>query len=142
MDGTTINVGEALAARSHTTDEVQLFLYNAALWNPHRIHYDHRYATGVEGHPELVIDGPLQGDWLCQMALEWAEQRGELTGFSYRNQRAAYLGETLVAGGTVSAVDGDTVTLSLHLTNSRGEVTTPATATVHLTPPGHPNHRQ
>lgn len=132
MTTTDIKAGQTLPARSHCADEVQLFLYNAALWNPHRIHYDRRYAIEEEGHPELVVDGPLQGDWLCQLALEWAEERGDLIGFSYRNQRAAYQGETLVASGEISAVNGDTVTLSLRLTNHRAEVTTPATATVQL----------
>lgn len=132
MSETDIQPGDALPERVHKADEVQLFLYNAALWNPHRIHYDRRYAIEEEGHPELVIDGPLQGDWLCQLALEWAEGRGELIAFGYRNQRAAYLGETLTAAGTVTAMDGDRVTLDLQLSNDEGLVTTPATATLRL----------
>ena len=127
-----VQVGDALPERVHKADEVQLFLYNAALWNPHRIHYDRRYAIEQEGHPDLVIDGPLQGDWLCQLALEWVEGRGELIAFGYRNQLAAYLGETLTATGTVAAVDGDRVTLNLQLSNDAGRVTTPATATLRL----------
>ena len=56
--------GDALPERSHCPDNVQLMLYNAALWNAHRIHFDEPYAKDVEGYPGLVIAGPLIGDWI------------------------------------------------------------------------------
>jgi 3-methylfumaryl-CoA hydratase len=37
-----------------------LFRYSALTFNAHRIHYDHRYATSVEGYSGLVVHGPLQ----------------------------------------------------------------------------------
>jgi len=40
-------------------DPVLLFRYSAATFNGHRIHYDHPYATRVEGYPGLVVHGPL-----------------------------------------------------------------------------------
>ena len=57
----TLTVGTELPSRSHTASNVSLFLYNAAIWNPHRIHYDENYTREVEKHPGIVIDGPLQG---------------------------------------------------------------------------------
>ena len=36
-----------------------LFRYSALTFNAHRIHYDEPYATGVEGYPDLVVQGPL-----------------------------------------------------------------------------------
>ena len=54
-----VSVGDALPERVHTPDNVQLMLYNAALWNGHRIHFDEPYAKEVEGYPGLVIAGPL-----------------------------------------------------------------------------------
>ena len=61
-DINNIKIGDTLPERQHTASNVSLFVYNAAVWNPHRIHYDERYTTEVEGHPGVVIDGPLQGD--------------------------------------------------------------------------------
>jgi len=29
------------------------------MFNSHRIHYDHPYATGEEGYPSLLVQGPL-----------------------------------------------------------------------------------
>ena len=62
-----VAVGDALPEQFHTPDNVQLMLYNAALWNGHRIHFDEPYAKEVEGYPGLVIAGPLLGDWLNQV---------------------------------------------------------------------------
>jgi len=127
-----LRVGLELPTRAHTATNVSLFMYNAAVWNPHRIHYDAAYTTEVEKYPAIVIDGPLQGDWLSQCVLNWLGDAGDLTRFAYSNRRAAYLGETLVTGGTISALDASarTAELELRVTNERGDVTTPGSATV------------
>jgi 3-methylfumaryl-CoA hydratase len=44
---------------SHMADAVLLFRYSALTFNGHRIHYDRRYVTEVEGYPGLVVHGPL-----------------------------------------------------------------------------------
>ena len=46
-------------SRTLTPDDTLLFRYSALTFNAHRIHYDRRYATGVEGYPGLVVHGPL-----------------------------------------------------------------------------------
>ena len=40
-------------------DPVLLFRYSALTFNSHRIHYDRKYATEIEGYPGLVVHGPL-----------------------------------------------------------------------------------
>jgi 3-methylfumaryl-CoA hydratase len=45
--------------REIAPDDVLLFRYSALTFNGHRIHYDRRYVTGVEGYPGLVVHGPL-----------------------------------------------------------------------------------
>ena len=127
-----LTVGEALPERSYTATNVSLFLYNAAIWNPHRIHYDEPYTTDVEKHPGVVIDGPLQGDWLNQVVVNWMGDSAALTNFNYSNRRASYLGETLTSGGAISAIDKDagTVDLELFIKNENGDVITPGRAQV------------
>ena len=126
--------GEELPPQNHSPDNVQLFFYNAALWNAHRIHYDLPYATDVEGYPGLVIAGPLMGDWLGQCVEAWLGDGGSLVNLEYSNRGAAYIGETLTAGGTVEAVDAakGEVTLALHIRNEAGDVITPGRALVRL----------
>jgi 3-methylfumaryl-CoA hydratase len=46
-------------------DDVLLFRYSALTFNGHRIHYDRRYVTGVEGYPGLIVHGPLMATLLA-----------------------------------------------------------------------------
>jgi len=46
-------------ARKIVPDDVLLFRYSALTFNGHRIHYDRRYVTEVEGYPGLIVHGPL-----------------------------------------------------------------------------------
>jgi len=102
------NPEDLLPERQHNCDNVQLFFYNAALWNAHRIHYDLPYATEVEGYPGLVVAGPLMGDWLTQTVLEWLDGEGELISFEYSNRVAAYTGDELKSGGKVLSSNPET----------------------------------
>ena len=45
--------------RDCVPDDVLLFRYSALTFNGHRIHYDRRYVTEVEGYPGLIVHGPL-----------------------------------------------------------------------------------
>lgn len=128
----SIKPGDLLPEREFKPDNVQLFLYNAALWNAHRIHYDYPYATEVEGYPGVVIAGPQMGDWLTQCVIEWLGDEGTLAAIEYSNRKAAYIGETLRTGGKLVSVDADTgiAELELYIKNEADEVVTPGTATV------------
>ena len=128
----TVTVGEALPELTHCPDNVQLFFYNAALWNAHRIHYDLPYAQDVEGYDGLVIAGPMMGDWLSQCVMGWMGSDGVLKSLEYSNRQAAYIGETLTTKGSVTAWDPAQGLASVDVTvlNEAGDVITPGTATV------------
>jgi hydroxyacyl-ACP dehydratase HTD2-like protein with hotdog domain len=128
----TIRVGDILPAREYHVDNVQLFLYNAVLWNAHRIHFDYPYATEVEGYPGLVIAGPQMGEWLGQCVVEWLGDDGVLESIEYRNRQAAYVGEALQVGGSVAEIDAGqgTVVLEVFVRNQRGEAILPGKAVV------------
>ena len=49
----------ALWQREIVPDDVLLFRYSALTFNGHRIHYDRKYVTEVEGYPGLIVHGPL-----------------------------------------------------------------------------------
>lgn len=126
-----LKVGDVLPGRQYHPDIVQLFLYNAVLWNAHRIHYDEAYAA-VEGYSGLVIAGPLQGEWLAQCVVEWLGTDGRLASIEYSNRKASIIGETLHSGATIKALDATRreATLEVFIRNEAGEVVTPGTATV------------
>lgn len=130
----SVQIGDALPERALTPDNVQLFLYNAALWNAHRIHFDEPYTRNVEGYPGLVLAGPMLGDWLNQCVEEWLGDSGRLLSIEYSNRAATYIGETLTSGGTVTAVDqaSGEVRVEVFVKNAAGEVVTPGVATALL----------
>ena len=127
-----LKVGDSLPERSHCPGNAYLFLYNAAIWNAHRIHYDLKYVTESEGYPGIVIDGPLQGDWLSQVVIEWMADEADMLSIKMTHRAAAYLGETLRAGGTISSIDPAQrdVTVDLHIRNEQEQVITPGQAVV------------
>ena len=128
-------VGVSLPERQHTPDNVQLMLYNAVLWNGHRIHFDLPYATEVEGYPGLVLAGPMLGDWLHQVVDEWLGDQGMITSVNYSNRGATYVGDTLTAGATITAYDQATgeLTLDVFIKNEQGEVVAPGVIGAKLT---------
>lgn len=127
-----IKSGDLLTERVYKTDNVQLFFYNAVLWNGHRIHYDLPYATDTEGYPGLVNAGPLMGDWLTQCVNEWLGDDGQLVSLKYSNRKASIIGETLRCSGKVLSIDTESrsAELEVHVMNETDEVIIPATAKV------------
>ncbi len=126
-----VTAGDELAAVTRRASRAQLFLYSAATHNPHRIHYDREYAA-VEGHPDVIVHGPLQGAWLSQYVTSWAGPRGRMLTLTWQNRRSALPERDYVFGGRVRGVDGDIVDLELWAADGDGTVIMPGTATVRL----------
>lgn len=67
-----------------------LFRFSAVTFNSHRIHYDQRYATEVEGYPDLVVHGPLLAALLAGAA---ARRHGSAPSrFAFRAVAPAFVG--------------------------------------------------
>jgi 3-methylfumaryl-CoA hydratase len=73
--------------REIVPDEVLLFRYSALTFNGHRIHYDHRYVTEVEGYAGLVVHGPLIATLLLEHLRDRLAEGGQgrrVTHFEFR----------------------------------------------------------
>jgi 3-methylfumaryl-CoA hydratase len=77
--------------REMSADPVLLFRYSALTFNGHRIHYDHPYATQVEGHPERVVHGPLLAQLLADLLRD--ETGRTIRRFDYRAVSPVYCDE-------------------------------------------------
>jgi 3-methylfumaryl-CoA hydratase len=64
-------------------DPILLFRYSALTFNSHRIHYDRRYVTEVEGYPGLVVHGPLLATLLIDL-LRRERPEAVLRSFEFR----------------------------------------------------------
>lgn len=96
--------GEEIPAIVRRPRELDLFLYSAATWNPHRIHWD-REQTRVEGHADLVVHGPLQGNWLVELIENWlGPSRHRIRRLRFRHVRPAYVNRRYTIEGVVEEV--------------------------------------
>jgi 3-methylfumaryl-CoA hydratase len=84
--------------RSVLPDAILLFRYSALTFNPHRIHYDLPYATGVEGYPGLVVHGPLIATLLLDL-LQRQQQPARVRSFTFRAQRPLFSGRPFAVCG-------------------------------------------
>lgn len=128
-----VAVGDELPPMTKNASRAQLFLYSAASFNPHRIHYDRAYAE-LEGHPDVLVHGPLQGSWLSQYLTDWIGPLGRLRTVAWQNRASALPEQDLVFEGRVTAVDASTggVEVEVWERTADGRVLMPATATVVL----------
>lgn len=124
---TQLKIGDELPQRQFQCGNVQQMLYNAALWNGHRIHFDEPYAKDVEGYPGLVVAGPLLGDWLHQCVEEWLGDDGRIFSIDYSNRVATYVGDILISGGVIATTRADSrdVEIDVFIKNAQGDNVAP-----------------
>ena len=72
--------------REIVPDDVFLFRYSALTFNGHRIHYDRRYVTEVEGYAGLVVHGPLIATLLLDL-LRRQRPDADVATFSFKAVR-------------------------------------------------------
>jgi 3-methylfumaryl-CoA hydratase len=83
---------------------VLLFRYSALTFNGHRIHYDLKFTTGVEGYPGLVVHGPLLATLMADLARR-ERPEARVVRFEFRALRPIFdTAPYLVAGAP--AADG------------------------------------
>ena len=75
--------------REIVPDDVLLFRYSALTFNGHRIHYDRRYVTEVEGYPGLIVHGPLIATLLVDLVRRHRPQ-AIVKGFQFKAVRPTF----------------------------------------------------
>ena len=75
--------------REIVPDDVLLFRYSALTFNGHRIHYDRRYVTQVEGYPGLIVHGPLIATLLVDLVRRHRPQ-AFVKGFQFKAVRPTF----------------------------------------------------
>ncbi|MPZ72581.1 MAG: hypothetical protein GEU74_05015 [Nitriliruptorales bacterium] len=134
MTDATLAPGTEVPVQTRTPDALDLFMFSSAAWLLHRIHYDLPFTTEHDGHPGLLIHGPLQGAYLVQSVERWLGRRARLRIVTYRHRAPAYLGDSLDCGGVVERVDGHTADFDLWVRKVDGTVTTTGAATFVVAP--------
>jgi 3-methylfumaryl-CoA hydratase len=95
--------------REIVPDDVLLFRYSALTFNGHRIHYDRKYVTEVEGYPGLIVHGPLIATLLMDQIRREMPNANVAT-FSFKAVRPTFDLNPFRVNGSPRA-DGKTVKL-------------------------------
>ena len=112
--------------RQWVPDDVLLFRYSALTFNGHRIHYDRRYVTEVEGYPGLVVHGPLVATLLLDL-LRHQLPDAVVARYEFRAVRPAFDGNPFFVCGEPRQ-DGKTI--RLWAKDHQGALTMDATAVI------------
>lgn len=99
----------AIWRRELVPDDVLLFRYSALTFNGHRIHYDRRYVTEVEGYPGLIVHGPFIATLLVDLLRREAPS-AEVASFRFKAVRPTFDLHPFRVNGA-PATDGKTVAL-------------------------------
>lgn len=124
--------------RRRTYGTLELFLFSAAGWHPHRIHFDQPYATDVEGHEAVVVHGPLQAVHAVDALLDALDVPVAVGALTYRHRALLTVGQEAVIKARTRSVDEDRSAATFEVWMERaadGEPTTTVTATVEVTTP-------
>ena len=118
--------GQAAWSRTIVPDAVLLFRYSALTFNGHRIHYDRKYVTEVEGYPGLIVHGPLIATLLLDLLRRQLPQ-APVARFEFRAVRPTFDLHPFSVHGRPSP-DGKTV--ELWAQDHEGWLTMQGTATL------------
>ena len=112
-------------SRGIVPDDVLLFRYSALTFNGHRIHYDRRYVTEVEGYPGLIVHGPLIATLLLDL-LRRERPEAAVKTFSFRAVKPLFD----IAPFEVCGRDAGDGSVKLWARSDEGHLAMEATATL------------
>ena len=126
MRRTHANSAGAAWQREIVPDDVLLFRYSALTFNGHRIHYDRKYVTEVEGYPGLIVHGPLIATLLMDLVRRHAPQ-ADIASFRFKAVRPTFDLNPFRVNGSL-ANDGQAI--KLWAQDHEGWLTMDAVATI------------
>jgi 3-methylfumaryl-CoA hydratase len=112
--------------RTVVPDDVLLFRYSALTFNGHRIHYDRKYVTEVEGYPGLIVHGPLIATLLMDLVRRNAPDADVAT-FRFKAVRPTF---DLYPFRVNGQMQEDSMTIKLWAQDHEGWLTMDAVATL------------
>ena len=126
---TSFHVGDEFPRLEHTATALQLFRYSAVTWNPHRIHFDERYAR-EEGHQGIALHSHLRAALALRCVTEGLGPGWCIATVAYRLRKPVYAPADLTYAARVTDVDGDALTVELSEQHPSGSVGFEGTARV------------
>lgn len=116
---------------------MQIFMFSAATWNRHHIHYS-RDAAIREGLPDVVVQRGLIGNFFARLLSDWLAGEGEIREISWKVLSSAVPGQALRCGGTVTEIESsetaDYLLCDLRMTDETGRMIATGAAKLQRSP--------
>lgn len=132
----SLNAGMSIPSLAKRPTSVAMFRFSAVMWNAHRTHIDHPYATEVEGHQSTLAQDYLLATYLTEMLIGWGGPHSRVTRLSYRNRGPVHANTDVTCWGRITSVeegpDGTRVDLEVGIDNEDGKTCVPGRATIVL----------
>jgi len=118
---------------------MQIFMFSAATWNRHHIHYS-RDAAVREGLPDVVVQRGLLGNFFARLLSDWLAGEGEIRELSWKVLSSAVPGHPLRCSGSVTEIEssegGDYLLCDLRMTDETGRTIATSSAKLRRSPAG------
>jgi acyl dehydratase len=108
----SVRVGDALDERSRLVTREDVKAYADASGDQNPLHQDEEVARAA-GFPTIVAHGMFTMGHLASTLLSWAGESDALTSMRVAFRAPVFVGETIVAGGTVRALHDETRSAAL-----------------------------
>lgn len=92
----TTQIPELTVCPNHT----QVFMFSAATWNRHHIHYS-KDAAISEGLPDIVVQRGLIGNFFARLITDWVGDSADLYKLAWKVTHSAFPGKDIVCRGKV-----------------------------------------
>jgi len=130
-----LQVGQSLPELIKQPTYAHLFMFSAATWNRHMIHYNTEYARG-DGLEDVAVHRALIGNYLAQVLTHWLGNDGRLRTLEWSVRSSAKPGDRLRCGGRIKEKHqvGDEliVVCELSVAQEDGQLVAPGTAEIQL----------
>lgn len=115
-----------------TPKHMEIFMFSAATWNRHHVHYS-KDAALEEGLPDVVVQRALLGNYLARAVSDWTGDDADIRGLSWKVLNSATPNMRLRCQGSVIEADDETLTCELRIVRDDDETVASGTARVLLT---------
>ena len=105
VDWSQLQLPAPIPALVVTPDHTQIFMFSAATWNRHHIHYS-KDAALAEGLPDVVVQRALIGNFFARLLTGWLGDTGDIRELSWKVSASAVPGKAL-------RIEGDALALSV-----------------------------
>ena len=115
----SVNVGDALPALEIPLTRALIVATAMASRDYQDVHHDHD-AAQARGVPDIFMNIMTTNGFVGRFVTDWAGPAAELKRVKIRLGMPNYPGDTMRLTGSVTAVDGDRVTVAVEGANSQG----------------------